>query len=122
MAATRGWLDAQGCPFTRIAVFPEGRPATAKDFDALIDTGFTGFVQIPHRAAIAIGLAALGERPRRNPHRSPKDARISIAFLLESLAAGMTIPEIVRAYPTLTEEAVRGALEELAHSKELAAS
>jgi uncharacterized protein (DUF433 family) len=47
--------------------------------------------------------------------------RISIAFLLESLAAGMTIPEIVRAYP-LSEEAVRGALEELAHSKELAAS
>jgi uncharacterized protein (DUF433 family) len=46
--------------------------------------------------------------------------RISIAFLLESLAAGMTIPEIVRAYPTLTEEAVRGALAELAHSKELA--
>jgi len=48
--------------------------------------------------------------------------RISITFLLESLAAGMTIPEIVRAYPTLSEEAVRGALEELAHSKELAAS
>lgn len=47
--------------------------------------------------------------------------RISIAFLLESLAAGMTISEIVRAYPTLTEAAVRGALEELAHSKELAA-
>ena len=48
--------------------------------------------------------------------------RISITFLLESLAAGMTILEIVRAYPTLSEEAVRGALEELAHSKELAAS
>ncbi len=48
--------------------------------------------------------------------------RISIAFLLESLAAGMTIPEIVHAYPTLTEDAVRGALEELAQSKELAAS
>jgi uncharacterized protein (DUF433 family) len=47
--------------------------------------------------------------------------RISIAFLLESLAAGMTISEIVRAYPTLTEAAVRGALEELAHSKEFAA-
>ena len=30
--------------------------------------------------------------------------------------------QIVHAYPTLTEEAVRGALEELAHSKELAAS
>lgn len=48
--------------------------------------------------------------------------RVSIAILLESLAAGMTIPEIVRAYPTLSEEAVRGALEELAHSKELGAS
>ena len=40
----------------------------------------------------------------------------------EPLAAGMTIPEIVRAYLTLTEDAVRGALEELARSKELAAS
>ena len=48
--------------------------------------------------------------------------RISIAFLLESLAAGMTIREIVRAYPTLSEQAVRGAPEELAHSKELGAS
>jgi hypothetical protein len=34
----------------------------------------------------------------------------------------MTIPEIVHAYPTLTEEAVRGTLAELAKSKELAAS
>ena len=48
--------------------------------------------------------------------------RISIAFLLESLAAGMTISEIVHAYPTLTEDAVRGALEELAQSQEFAPS
>jgi uncharacterized protein (DUF433 family) len=48
--------------------------------------------------------------------------RISIAFLLESLAAEMTIPEIARAYPTLSEEAVRGALEELAQSQELGPS
>jgi uncharacterized protein (DUF433 family) len=47
--------------------------------------------------------------------------RISIAFLLESLAVGMTITDIVRAYPTLSAEAVRGALAELAQSKELAA-
>lgn len=58
----------------------------------------------------------LGGKPRVT------GTRISIAFLLESFAAGMTIAEIVRAYPTLTEEAVRGALEELARSKELAAS
>jgi uncharacterized protein (DUF433 family) len=58
----------------------------------------------------------LGGKPR------VEGTRISIAFLLESLAAGMTIPEIVHAYPTLTEQAVRGALEELAQSKELTAS
>ena len=58
----------------------------------------------------------LGGKPR------VEGTRISIAFLLESLAAGMTIPEIVHAYPTLTEQAVRGALEELGQSKELAAS
>jgi uncharacterized protein (DUF433 family) len=47
--------------------------------------------------------------------------RISISFLLESLAAEMSIKEIVEAYPSLTEEAIRGALLELANSKELAA-
>jgi uncharacterized protein (DUF433 family) len=47
--------------------------------------------------------------------------RISIAFLLGSFAGGMTIADIVRAYPTLTEESVRGALEELAQSKALTA-
>jgi uncharacterized protein (DUF433 family) len=50
-----------------------------------------------------------------------RGTRISIAFLLESLAAGMTISEIVQAYPTLTEEAVRGVLGELAKEKEKAA-
>ncbi len=50
-----------------------------------------------------------------------RGTRISIAFLLESLAAGMTILEIVQAYPTLTEEAVRGVLGELAKEKEKAA-
>ena len=54
----------------------------------------------------------LGGKPR------VAGTRIAIAFLLESLAAGMTISEIVRAYPTLTEESVRGALEELAQSKD----
>jgi len=64
---------------------------------------------------IAADPEHLGGKPRVT------GTRISIAFLLESLAAGMTIPEIVRAYPTLTEDAVRGALEELAQSKVLTA-
>jgi len=56
----------------------------------------------------------LGGKPR------VAGTRISIAFLLESLACGMTIQEIVDAYPSLTQEAVRGALEELAQSKQFA--
>jgi len=50
----------------------------------------------------------LGGRPR------VRDTRISVAQLLECLAAGMSIAEIVEAYPSLTNEAVRGALAELA--------
>jgi uncharacterized protein (DUF433 family) len=52
----------------------------------------------------------LGGKPR------VRDTRIAVALLLEWLAAGMTIVEIVREYPSLTEEAVRGTLEELARS------
>jgi uncharacterized protein (DUF433 family) len=48
--------------------------------------------------------------------------RISVAFLLECLAGGMSVAEIVGAHPTLTENAVRGALRELAHEKEAAAA
>jgi uncharacterized protein (DUF433 family) len=58
----------------------------------------------------------LGGKPR------VRDTRISVALLLEWLAAGMTIGEIVKEYPSLTEEAVRGTLEELAHSDFLAPS
>jgi uncharacterized protein (DUF433 family) len=52
----------------------------------------------------------LGGKPR------VRDTRIAVAMLLEWLEAGMTIEEIVKEYPSLTEDAVRGTLEELAHS------
>lgn len=47
-----------------------------------------------------------------------RDTRISVAFILECLAANMSISEIVDAYPSLTEEAVRGVLAELAEKQE----
>ncbi len=49
------------------------------------------------------------------------DTRISVALLFEWLVSGMTISEIVKEYPSLTKEAVRGPLEELAPSDLLAA-
>ena len=48
-----------------------------------------------------------------------RGTRISVALILESLAAGMSIAQIVDAYPSLSEESVRGVLSELAHRKEL---
>ncbi|MEI7731280.1 MAG: DUF433 domain-containing protein [Verrucomicrobiota bacterium] len=48
-----------------------------------------------------------------------RGTRISVALILESLAAGMSVVEIVDAYPSLTEESVRGVLAELAHQQEL---
>lgn len=48
-----------------------------------------------------------------------RGTRIPVALILESLAANMSIAEIVDAYPSLTEESVRGVLSELAHQKEL---
>ncbi len=48
-----------------------------------------------------------------------RGTRISIAFILELLATGMSVAQIVDAYPSLTEESVRGVLVELAHRKDL---
>jgi uncharacterized protein (DUF433 family) len=58
----------------------------------------------------------LGGKPR------VKGTRISIAFLLDCLANGMSVAEILEAYPTLTANAVQGALRELAHEMEEAAA
>lgn len=57
----------------------------------------------------------LGGKPR------VRGTRISVEFLLECLAAGMALKEVVEEYPTLSEEAVRGVLFELAHGGEAAA-
>jgi uncharacterized protein (DUF433 family) len=58
----------------------------------------------------------LGGKPR------VQGTRISLAFLLECLADGMSVAEIVDAYPTLTKRSVQGALRELAQEKEAAAA
>ena len=54
--------------------------------------------------------------------RRVQGTRISVTFPLECLANGMSVAEIVDAYPTLSENAVQGALRELGHEKEAAAA
>ena len=44
-----------------------------------------------------------------------RGTRISVALILESLAAGLSVADIVDAYPSLTEESVRGALRAQCH-------
>jgi len=41
-----------------------------------------------------------------------RGTRISVALILESLAAGISVAEIVDVYPSLTEESVHGVLAE----------
>ena len=47
-----------------------------------------------------------------------RGTRISVTLILESLAAGLSVADIVDAYPSLTEESVHGVLAELAHQQE----
>lgn len=50
----------------------------------------------------------LGGKPR------VRGTRISVAHLLEMFASGMTIQEIVEAYPSLSSEAIKGVFNEIA--------
>lgn len=50
-----------------------------------------------------------------------RGTRISVSLLLDLLASGMTIPEIVKEYPSFCDEAIRGTLAELARSELLTA-
>ncbi len=61
---------------------------------------------------IVADVEHLGGSPR------VRGTRISASLILESLAAGMSIDEIVDAYPSLTVESVRGALSELARQND----
>ncbi len=49
-----------------------------------------------------------------------RNTRISVSLLLELMASGMAVREIVKEYPSLTEESIRGTLRELAQSGILA--
>ena len=72
------------------------------------------------RNALKYGMDTWIVADREHLGGSPRvrGTRISVSLILESLAANMSVPEIVDAYPSLTEEAVRGVLAELAHQQE----
>ena len=71
MARIRGSLDSAHCPVISIAVSASSGPSTF--VDAVIDTGFTGFVQLPARTAQELGLT-----PRATSETQYADGRIDV--------------------------------------------
>jgi predicted aspartyl protease len=69
MATLRGSLDSSRSPVVTIAVSAPSGPS--KFFDAVIDTGFTGFVQLPEPSAQELGLT-----PRAASETQYPDGRI----------------------------------------------
>ena len=69
MATIRGSLDSSRSPVVTIAVSAPSAASTS--FDAVIDTGFTGFVQVPEPHAQELGLT-----PRTASEMQYPDGRI----------------------------------------------
>jgi len=56
MAAIHGSFDNRGAPTVTISISPAEGVASAKQFVAVIDTGFEGFVRMPSDQAEMLGL------------------------------------------------------------------
>ena len=54
-----GYLDKSGHPILKISVHGV-HPDLKQDFEAMIDTGFTGFLMMPIMAAFPLGLTLMG--------------------------------------------------------------
>ena len=54
-----GYLDSQGHPSIRIAVHGVAE-ASQQEFDAIVDTGFTGFLMMPLSSAFPLTLTLMG--------------------------------------------------------------
>jgi predicted aspartyl protease len=74
MATIRGSLDNSRCPVVAIGV--SAPPSPSRSFEAVLDTGFTGFVQLPETRAQELGLA-----PRTTSETQYADGRIDIVPL-----------------------------------------
>ena len=83
MATVRGSLDSSHTPFVTIAVSAPSGPS--RFFDAVIDAGFTGFLQLPSRVARDLALI-----PRASSETQYADGRIDtvpLAWARVGLAA-----------------------------------
>jgi predicted aspartyl protease len=54
-----GYLDASGHPHVKVRIWGIAEPF-AQEFEAMIDTGFTGFLSMPITAAFPLGITLFG--------------------------------------------------------------
>src|ERR1035437_3015731 len=59
MARKIGFLDGNGRPCIKVAIWGLHRNFS-QEFEAMIDTGFTGFLSIPISSAFPLGLTLYG--------------------------------------------------------------
>ena len=61
MLVAQGYFDTTGTPCLKISL--RGAFAQGVELDAIIDTGFTGFLQVPMLDAFPVGLPLVGTTP-----------------------------------------------------------
>lgn len=92
----RGWIDDDGQPRVRLTVRSASNRATNVDF--LIDTGFDGYVTLPYREVISLGLPWKGMLGGMLAHGGPL---ITEAFLGEVLVGERIVQADIEALDSL---------------------
>ena len=59
MATWTGYLDNAGCPRVKVSLYGYN-PTVFKEFEVIVDTGFTGFISMPMVEAFPLGLILTG--------------------------------------------------------------
>lgn len=105
MSVQVGYLDSNGHPRIRIRVHGPD-PAIFTEEDALIDTGFTGFLMLPQTKAFSLGIV-----PTATSNYTLADDSTVTNFVADgTVVVGHILPPDASCLPDHVETAVRAAV------------